>query len=84
MRREFIQQRITATELLIVAYEDALAAFAADGGIQSYSLDTGQSKQTVARAQIASIRILLDGLYNRVATLQARLSGASVVVRPAF
>lgn len=83
MDREFLEQRIDATKALIVAYEDAATALAS-GGVQSYTLDTGQSRQTVTRLEIATLHRSIDSLYNRLATLQARLNGGSVNVRPAW
>lgn len=82
MDREFLQARITATKALIVAYEDALTALSAANGVQQYSLDTGQSRQTVTRADIPKLNTMLDSLYNRCATLEARSSGATIHARP--
>lgn len=84
MRRAWIEEKIAKTEALIDAYEDALAAFAADGSIQSYSIDTGQTTQSVSRAQIASVRLLLDGLYSRLSDLCARQEGRTIIARPSF
>lgn len=83
MDSEFLQQRIDATKALIVAYEDAVTALV-DGGVQTYTLDTGQSRQTVTRLELATLNRNIDSLYNRLATLQARLNGGSVTVRPAW
>ena len=74
MDATFIQDRITATKAQIVAYEDAALALGT-AGIQSYTLDTGQSKQTVTRADLGTIQETIDGLYNRCAVLEARLTG---------
>lgn len=80
---KFLQDRIAATKALIIAYEDAATALSS--GVQSYSLDTGQSKQTVTRSDTKSINETLDGLYNRLATLEARATGGGVmVVRPGW
>lgn len=83
MDSEFLQQRIEATKALIVAYEDAVTALTT-GGVQSYTLDTGQSRQTVTRLEIATLQRNIDSLYNRLVTLQARLNGGAVSVRPAW
>lgn len=83
MDSEFLQQRIDATKALIVAYEDAVTALVS-GGVQTYTLDTGQSRQTVTRLELATLNRNIDSLYNRLATLQARLNGGSVNVRPAW
>lgn len=71
---EFLQQRIDATKASITAYEDAETALA--GGVQSYTIDTGQSRQTVTRFNLTEIRKTIDSLYNRLATLQARRNGS--------
>ncbi len=83
MDRTFIQARIDATKLQIVAYEDAALALA--GGVQSYTLDTGQSRQTVTKLDLDAIQKTIDSLYNRCATLEARLNGSgTVTARPAW
>jgi hypothetical protein len=74
--------RLAATEAQIIAYEEALTAIA--GGAQSYSLDTGQTRQTVTKANLTEIRNALSSLENRRATLKARLCGGSVYGRPEF
>ena len=84
MDRAFIKERITATKALIVAYEDAVTALGTQGGVVSYTLDTGQSRQTVTRADISSLNRMLDSLYNRLATLEARMYGGSLTARPAW
>ena len=80
----FLQARITATETAIAAYEAAQLAFANDGNMQSYKLDTGQSVQTVTRADLASITKTVQSLYNQLSTLCARKDGAASVGRPAW
>lgn len=75
---EWLTERITATKNAITAYEDAQLAFSTSG-IQSYSIDTGQSKQTVTRANVTEINKTINSLYNRLATLQARRDGSGVV-----
>lgn len=84
MNREFLAERIVVTKSLIVAYEGAVLALGAANGVQSYTLDTGQSKQTVTRADIASLNTMLDSLYNRLATMEARLNGAALTARPCW
>ncbi len=83
MDRTFIQDRITRTKELIIAYEDAMLALG-EGGVQSYTLDTGQDRQQVTKFDIADLQKTLDALYNRCATLEARLNGAATMVRPAW
>ncbi len=83
MDRSFVQERITALKASIVAYEDAVLALGT-GGIQSYKLDTGQTVQTVTRLDVADLNKTLDSLYNRYATLEARLNGGTISARPCF
>lgn len=84
MDSSFILDRITATRAQIVAYEAAIEALVA-GGIQSYILDTGQTTQTVTKLDLADLQKAMDGLYNRCATLEARLNGSGVLtVRPCW
>jgi hypothetical protein len=83
MERSFIQGRIDATKLQIVAYEDAVLALA-DGGIESYTLDTGQSRQMVTKLNLKVLTTAIDSLYNRLATLTARLSGGATIGVPGW
>jgi len=85
MTREFTQARIDSLEAIIVAYEGAILALGT-AGVQSYKLDTGQTVQTVTRADLSQLRAALDGLLNQHAVLTARLGGcgAPVLVRPVW
>ena len=79
-----IQARIDATLAQIDAYEAAALALAT-GGAQSYTLDTGQTRQTVTKLDLDAIQKTLDSLYNRCVTLSARLNGSNVTIaRPAW
>ena len=82
MDRAFIADRITATKAQIIAYEDAALALAA--GVQSYTLNTGQSTQVVTKLDLAAVQAWIDGLYNRCASLEARLNGATLTARPSW
>lgn len=84
MDSTFIQERIDATKAQILAYEDAVLALAT-GGVQSYTLDTGQTRQTVTKLDLNALNKVLDSLYNRCATLEARLNGSgTITARPAW
>lgn len=81
--RAWLEERIAKTKALIVAYEDALLALA--GGAQQYSLDTGQTRQTVTKANVASLQQIMKELEERLVVLQARLCGSNAVhVIPRF
>lgn len=84
MDRAFALERMTATKAIIVAYENAITSLATAGGVQSYTLDTGQDRQTVTRADIPTLNKMLDSLYNRLATLEARVYGGTTQGRPAW
>lgn len=75
---EFIQSRIDKTKELIIAYEDAVLNLVS-GEIQSYTLDTGQSRQTVTKADMTALNSQIDILYNRLSTLCLRLTGSGAV-----
>lgn len=80
----FWQARLDKTVVLIGIYEDAIDAIGI-GGAVSYTLDTGQSKQTVTKFDLVKLNETLDSLNNRYATIQARLNGCGVTINgPAF
>lgn len=84
MDSTFLQARITATKNQIAALEDAALSLSS-GAITSYTLDTGQSRQVVTRSSVSLINTVIDSLYNRLATLEARLYGnGTVISRPAW
>lgn len=77
---DWLAARIAATKLLIEAVEAAITEVT--GGAQSYTLDSGQTRQSVTRGTLGSLRLQLDSLDNRLATLDARRCGASHIARP--
>ena len=79
----WLEARLAKTKELIEAYEDAILQLST-GAVQSYSLNTGQTQQTVTKQQLSQIKNTLESLENRYATLQARLGCARVYARPAF
>lgn len=78
MSATFIQEQISVIEAAIVSAQDAEAAILA-GGIQSYSIDTGQTKTVVTKLNITELRKYIDAKYNQLVTLEARLTGSGVV-----
>lgn len=84
MDTEFLQQRIDATKLAIVAYEDAILQLTT-GTVLTYSLDTGQTTQSVTKIDVVRLQAQLDAMYNRLTMLGARLTGNGAVrVVPAW
>ena len=72
--------RLESTRALIVAYEEAVTALVTSG-VQSYTLNTSQSVQTVTKFDLTNLNETIDALYNRCATLEARLNmGAGTVL----
>lgn len=78
MDTAWLKQRIEVTKTQIVEYETA-ATDLASGVIQSYTLDTGQTNQTVTKASINTLQRVIDSLYNRLATLEARVYGTGQI-----
>jgi hypothetical protein len=80
----FVSARIEATKSAILAYEGAVLALGVSGGVESYELDTGQDRQRVTRSSVPALNRMLDGLYNRLATLEARVYGGAITMRPGW
>lgn len=77
--------RLTAAQTALAAFEAAELAFATNGAIEEYEIDTGQTRTKVHRSDLGEIRRTIASLYNRVATLEARVSGCGTTrVRPAW
>jgi len=53
-------------------------------GAQSYTIDSGQTRQTVTRATIGELRLLLEHLRNELRELQSEPGAGTVYVRPGF
>lgn len=84
MDATFLQDRITATKAQIIVLENA-ATDLSSGVLVSYTLDTGQSRQVVTKASLNIINTVINSLYNRLATLEARLTGNGTIIgRPAW
>ena len=81
--REFWEGRIAAKKALIAQLDEALLAIA--GGAQSYSIDTGQTRQVVTKANVTETRNTIAQLESDISTLQMRLYGcARLQVRPGW
>ncbi len=80
---DFWRQRLEAKKALLLACDAAVTAIL--GGAQSYQLNTGQTQQLVTKANVGSVRLLMQGLESEIATLQNRLGGCSSFnVRPGW
>lgn len=81
--KAWLQSRITRTQEMIVAHEDAIDALVA--GAQMYQLDTGQTRQMVTKANLSALRKTLAELEARLEDYDSRLNGgANVFVEPGF
>jgi Mg2+ and Co2+ transporter CorA len=74
--------RINTLRALIIQYETCLGAFAR--GDSTYSLDTGQSRQTVTRHQLGSVQITLNRLHQQLDAYQQRLCGRVTYMGPSW
>lgn len=73
---------ITAAETSLAAWQAAEAALAA--GAQSYTIDTGQTRQTVTRSNTTEVRNMIESLMNRISMLCKRRDGGAVQVGPSW
>jgi hypothetical protein len=71
----WLQSRIDKTKTAIEAIEDAILALST-GNLQSYTIDTGQTRQTVTKKDISRLNVELDKLYLRLDWLDTRLNGS--------
>lgn len=82
--QDFLRERLEKDKAALLALDEAIAGLL-DGSIQSYTLDTTQSRQTVTKQQIGSLYSQQAKLIARIETLYARLcGGGEVVIRPGF
>jgi len=72
---EWLEARIAAKQVAIVAYEAAILALAS--GAQTYSLDTGQTRQTVTKANLTEMRKTLAELNAELEALDRQVNGAT-------
>lgn len=80
----WIQARIDKTKLMIEAYEEAIFQLGTNN-LASYSLDTGQTRMTVTKQSLGSLRLVLGQLEDRLQFLQSKLcGGAALYVRPGY
>ncbi len=73
--KAFLDKRIAAAKKEIVALETGISEIAA--GMQQYTLDTGQTRQTVTKANLGSMRLQLNSAMNRLSMLCQRRDGTS-------
>lgn len=74
--KAWLKERIEKTKSLIEAYEDALLQVTK--GAQSYTLDSGQTRQSVTKTTAKELREGITELENRLEELKGRLRGGRV------
>lgn len=71
--RAFWEERLAKKKAQLAAYDDAITAIA--GGAQTYSLDTGQTRQVVSKANLTEMRNVISQLESDISTIEQRLNG---------
>lgn len=85
MASAFFTARLASIEAQIVAYEAAIVALGTAGATESYTLDTGQSRQTVTRANLKELNDVYNSLINLHTVISARCNGGgTIIARPFF
>lgn len=80
----FLEARITFLQTEITSFEAAITAVTS-GGVQSYQLDTGQTRTLVTRYNLTEIQRRLESLYNLYRMTYAARYGTNVTrVLPSF
>jgi len=79
----WLEERIAATANLIEQYEAAILALSS-GAVLSYTIDTGQTRQTVTKQQLNIVRATLDELEQRLAGYYARRYGGGTHMVPGY
>jgi hypothetical protein len=75
---DFLLSRVEAIKAKIIAYGEAADGLES-GSIQSYELETGQTRQKVTLANIKTLEDAITSLENKLVTLEARLCGTGAV-----
>jgi hypothetical protein len=75
----WIQSRIDSTKAAIESIEDAILSLST-GNLQSYTIDTGQTRQTVTKKDISRLNVELDKLYSRMDYLDTKLNGSGTTL----
>ena len=75
----YIQTRITAINAQITAYETAMTALSSSS-VKSYSLNTGQTSQTVTKRDLSRLQTELDWLIGRLQYWDDLLNGTGTVI----
>lgn len=82
---QFWQDELLNARRLLHEIEKAILYFTqqsiAASGVQEYTIDTGQDRQTVKRSDLSSLYIRQKELLNQIAILESRVRSAGGAVR---
>lgn len=77
--RTFWETQLANDKILLHQIDLAIMAFNTDkDGIQSYTIDTGQDKQTVTRADLASLNSMHEKLIKEINEIEQYLNPGPV------
>ena len=85
---QFWEDELNNTRRLLYEIEKAILYFTQEalssGGVQEYTIDTGQDRQTVKRSDLSSLYIRHTELLNTMSILETRVrpAGGAVRVQP--
>ena len=82
---QFWQDELLNARRLLHEIEKAILYFTQQsitaGGVQEYTIDTGQDRQTVKRSDLSSLYIRQKELLNQIAILESRVRPTGGAVR---
>ena len=85
---QFWEDELNNTRRLLYEIEKAILYFTQEalssGGVQEYTIDTGQDRQTVKRSDLSSLYVRQKELLNTISILETRVrpTGGAVRVQP--
>lgn len=85
---QFWQDELNNAQRLLYEIEKAILYFTQEalssGGVQEYTIDTGQDRQTVKRSDLSSLYVRHKELLNTISILETRVrpTGGAVRVQP--
>lgn len=69
---KFWQDELKNLKILLIKYNQAISALL-EGGVAEYTLETGQSRQTVKRTDLNMLYSARSRIMGEIATLESRL-----------
>ena len=76
----YIQTQIDSIKTIIEAYQVAILALAT-GTVDRYTINTGQTTQSVTKRDLSRMRLELNGLMSDLQTWDDMLNGTGLYVR---